>query len=212
LEICKWLNIKKKIPLYVLSKIWLRFAETLYVIEERSENSNKNYAEIFALYVAGFLNAVYTEIELYENREYNRKNNSTLNQDNVSSSSEHFNSKLKTDNRYDEVLGSYSLKDSVSDYTFFDYIYECPLLNFKASYFDILQNILVESSENKSNKEKKKEMDFSKMTEKEQKDLIKGIQGWETYALITISNKLRSKGYSNVSDLLIKQLRLEMLS
>lgn len=198
-----------KIPLYVLSKIWVRFAKTIYVIEERSENSNKNYGEIFALYVAGFLNAVYIEIELYENREYNRKNNSTLNQDNVSSSSEYFNSKLKTDIRYDydEVAKNYILKNSVSDYTLFDYIYECPLFNSKQAYINILSQISMED------KQKKKDVvQFSKLTDAEIKEILKTMDNWENRATTTVANDFRYRldiKYMNVSNKRIKQLQNE---
>lgn len=185
-----------KVPLYVLSKIWIRFAETLYVIEDRSENSNKNYAQIFSLYLAGFLNAAFVEIELYFG-------NKDVKLENISTSSKPYLTKFKNYKGHTDENG-------IKIYTLFDYLHDCPLLNFDNQYLTILEKISNETEKILDINNKKH--DFKKVGSSLQKDLIKGIAGWETYALITISNKLRSMGYSNVPTALIRKLRVEMLS
>ncbi len=122
-------NITKiqEIPLYVLSKIWIRFANTIYIIEDRPENSNKDYAEIFLLYIAGFLNAIYVEIELYFS-------NKEIKIDNISTSTKPYIEKLKKYNKHKD-------EDGEMIYTLFDYLHECPLLNFEAPYFEALKKI-----------------------------------------------------------------------
>ncbi len=214
-----------KIPLYVLSKIWTKFAKTIYVIEDRSENNNKNYAVMFVLYVAGFLNAVYIEIELYENREKNRKNNSILNQDNVSTSSEYFYSKLKNDIRYDiDKDGTYFLlKEYENTYTLFDYLFECPLLQLDSKYFIVLANIDIDANDDSESESEISDLpvsvipspkiDFATLSSQEQKEIIKQIKGWESYAIVTIANYLRywlKIKYKNVSLPTLRRLIKEM--
>lgn len=207
-----------KLPLFVLSKIWTRITKTFVTIEMRSENKNKSFQDTFELYIAGFLNAVYVETELYHQRKVDVKN--------VSTSYAIFYAKL-------------TKSDGNKDYDpFYKYLLDCPLLNtnnkYLASIFnneifirkttitgfnDLSPTLEFESidlnqllKDKPVNKQIKEKIDFKRLRTEDQKNIIKKIAGWETYALITISNKLRSKGYSNIPDQLIKQLRLEMLN
>lgn len=219
-RVTKWLTKRdhiSKLPLFVLAKIWLRVSKTFFQIDKRPENKDKKYHEMFDIYIAGFLNAVYIEIEIYENREYGRKNNSILNKDNVSASSEYFYTKLKNDNRYQEESGAYVLKDTVNDYTFFDYLYECPLLKLDYDYFIILawveENQTNTVDDEQSDETVNEKVDFSKLTREEQKEIILGINGWQSYAMVTVANYLRywlDTKYKNVSVPTLRQIIREM--
>lgn len=209
-----------KLPLFILSKIWTRLAKTFVTIEERSENRNKSFLDTFELYVAGFLNAVYVEIELYHQRKVDVKN--------VSTSRGTFYEKLTKNDEY---------KNKGDEYSFLKYLLDCPLLNSNNSYLssifkdevfmrkvhikDInsfsfpkmdLNQLLEERHVRKRIIEK---TDFSKLSTEEQKDIIKSINGWNNYASQTIANELRYKvqpKYRNVKIDLINQLLHEMKS
>lgn len=111
----------EKLPVFVLAKIWQRVVNTFLQIDKRPENKEKNYAEMLHLYIAGFLNAVYVEIGIYYSQD--------IKLDNVSASTKSFTDKINNYNSSGKI------------YTLFDYLYECPLLNFEASYFEVLEKI-----------------------------------------------------------------------
>lgn len=236
LEMESWIeNIKnvKKIPVFVLAKIWQRFVSSLINIEKK-QNLDTKYHLMFELYIAGFLNAVYVEIEHYENRSYKRNRNFFLN---VSTSSDTFYDKLKDDQRYisnyKDDSRTYVLKNNIEDYTFFDYLYECPLFRLDSEYFIALSKIQINQEFNDANEredeldiedniepkfiklEDKKRKNFGELNFEEQKEAIESIDGWRRYAISTIANYLRywlPIEYFNVSPSLLRKLLKEMKS
>lgn len=105
-------NQIKEVPLFVLSKIWVRFSYTLNNINKNKSNF-KNYYEVFDMFIASFLNAVFVEISLYENEIFYDKN-SIKNPEKA----EYFYNKLEKEYNKEE-----------DKYTLFDYLWECPFLN-----------------------------------------------------------------------------------
>lgn len=233
-EMESWIkNIKnvKKIPVFVLAKIWQRFVSSLINIEKK-QNLDTKYHLMFELYIAGFLNAVYVEIEHYENRSYKRNRNFFLN---VSTSSDTFYDKLKDDQRYisnhKDDSRTYVLKNNIEDYTFFDYLYVCPLFQLDSEYFIVLSKIQINQELNNTN-ESEEELDiednieqksitltnqeiknFGELNFEEQKEAIANIEGWRRFALSTIANYLRywqPIKYINVSPSLLRKLLKEM--
>ncbi|MGM5480759.1 MAG: hypothetical protein ACQESC_04855, partial [Nanobdellota archaeon] len=74
-ELSEWKNNfnheQIKLPLFVLAKIWIRFVYTSNSIETKDL---KTVADLFKVYIAGFLNAVLVETELYEERSIDVRN------------------------------------------------------------------------------------------------------------------------------------------
>lgn len=105
-------NQIKEVPLFVLSKIWVRFSYTLNNINKNRSNF-KDYYEVFDMFIASFLNAVFVEISLYENEIFYDKNS--------------IKNPEKAEYFYNKLEKEYNKKED--KYTLFDYLWECPFLN-----------------------------------------------------------------------------------
>ena len=196
--IYSWIKKKKNIeelPLFLLSKIWVRVSSTFNnVIKNR--NTFKTYYDVFEMFIVGFLNAVYVEISLYEDKNFNNKN---------------FIKNPEKANSFYEKIKDYKLdKDN---YTLFDYLIECPFFIIKEntenvkefSMFLHLKEIEIDKEEEKINKKPKIKKDFYTLTEEEQKKILLNLD-YNKFAISTISGKVRDIGYRNVADQLIEEL------
>ena len=105
-------NQIKEVPLFVLSKIWVRFSYTLNNINKNRSNF-KDYYEVFDMFIASFLNAVFVEISLYENEIFYDKNS--------------IKNPEKAEYFYNKLDKEYNKKED--RYTLLDYLLECPFLN-----------------------------------------------------------------------------------
>ena len=107
-------NEIEEIPLFVLSKIWIRLS---YTLNNMNKNSYKDYYEIFEMFIVSFLNAVFVEISLYKGKIFKDKN-SIKNPEKAI----FFYKKLEKEYQKEE------------EYTLFEYLNECPLLNSGSGY------------------------------------------------------------------------------
>lgn len=182
-QLAKWAqkanNITQKLPIFILAKIWVRIVYTFNNIEGSNENKKKNYLELIKLYIAGFLNAVYVELELYKG------SHKKLDIKNPKTDSNFFNQKIHKDN----------YEPDNSNYSFFDYLYECPI--FKDGIFSSLEKTMIN-------------IKFSGLNRDIQIEEIKKIENWESKAAATIRIELRKNGFNDVKSQTIVSLLKEM--
>lgn len=203
----------EKLPPFVLAKIWIRTVYTIHDIETRSVNKNKNYLELFELYIAGFLNAVYTQIELY-------KNNQNVSLRNPSTDKTFFAKKLLSEKTYvaldytNDIHGtivainqdnykqgklwrqrtSPAVKYEDIEYTLFSFLYDCPILKDFNKYFKELGGIKLSSTDITTKANQKQSIP----TDQDKIDKIKAISGWENMEAKAILKELQ-KSYSVTS-------------
>ncbi|MDD5160061.1 MAG: hypothetical protein PHI47_08430 [Sulfuricurvum sp.] len=115
-------KIIQKLSIADLSNIWIKFVYSMNDIEDKSENRKKSYSELLDLYFTAFLNRVFIHCE-------QKKGIKDLDLKNPSIDSNHF---------YNKLIG---YKSDESNYTFFDYLYECPLFVKGNTYFSGLEEI-----------------------------------------------------------------------
>lgn len=173
-EVFKWIEKKKSIedlPLFVLSKIWVRVSYTFNNII-KNKDSFSNYYQIFEMFIVGFLNAVYVEISLYKGKNFANKN---------------FIKNPERANSYYEKIEDYKIDEQ--DYTLFDYLFECPFL--KLDNFKDLEKISAKENKIITSEEKY----FFKLPVKEQNQLIKKLKssGFDTPS--KLQKRLREIGY-----------------
>ncbi|MFA5214530.1 hypothetical protein [Sulfuricurvum sp.] len=123
----------QKLPLFVLAKIWIR---TSYTFSNISKNKFENYYKVLEMFVAGFLNAIYVEVNLYNKGHQEEIDNFSIrNADfmkNPDKDSEFYYNKIKT----------YAPDPNLV--TFYDYISQCPLFkreNNRLKYFNSLEKV-----------------------------------------------------------------------
>lgn len=150
-------NITQKLSMADLSKIWIRFLYNINDIEDRPENRNKNYSQFLDLYFAAFLNAVYIICEQKKGKEnIEIKNPSTI--------SSFFYDKLK------------NYKRGESDYTFFDYLIECPAFSSILLFpKDMVVDKVDEKKSKASGKTKKQKTLFLSNTHEKQIEIIEKL-------------------------------------
>lgn len=193
-EVFKWIEKKKNIqdlPLFVLSKIWVRVSYTFNNII-KNKNFFSNYYQIFEMFIVGFLNAVYVEISLYKGKNFANKN---------------FIKNPEQANSYYEKIEDYKINEQ--DYTLFDYLFECPFL--KLDNFEDLKQIIIEKDEHESKNEVKigDKINFGKLSKTKQIEIIINNK-LEKFTSNTIANRLRKLHYANVSNSLIEDLLAEI--
>ncbi|UXC28770.1 hypothetical protein N3114_08810 [Aliarcobacter butzleri] len=173
-EVFEWIEKKKFIqdlPLFVLSKIWVRVSYTFNNII-KNKNSFSNYYQIFEMFIVGFLNAVYVEISLYKGKNFANKN---------------FIKNPERANSYYEKIENYKIDEQ--DYTLFDHLFECPFL--KLDNFRNLEKISLKENKILTSEEKY----FFKLPAREQNQLIKKLisSGFDTSS--KLQKRLREIGY-----------------
>ncbi|MDH1975478.1 hypothetical protein [Aliarcobacter butzleri] len=186
-EVFNWINKKNiiiDIPLFVLSKIWVRISYTFNNIL-KNKNTFNTYFDIFEMFIVGFLNAIFVEISLYKNENFDNKN---------------FIKNPEKATSYYEKIDNYKVNEE--SYTLFDYLFECPFL--KISNFDNLQEIIIEKEELKE----EPKINFGKVEKEKQKKIILDNNLKELSAL-TIANRLRKLNYYNISNKFISELLKE---
>lgn len=176
-------NISQQLPIFTLAKIWVRIVYTFNNIEDSNDNKKKNYLELLKLYISGFLNAIYVEIELF------KTSSKKLDIKNPKTDSSFFVQKLQKDS-YEVDYGKYS---------FFDYIYECPIfiISNEQNPFPSLEKAIVN-------------LKFSGLNREMQIEAIHKIENWEIKAAATIRIELRKNGFSDVRSQTIVALLKEM--
>lgn len=174
-------NITQQLSIADLASIWLTIESSFNEIDKRSENKSKNYLHLHELYLAAFLNAMFVQCE--------QKKGKTVDIRNPSTDPNFF---------YDKVKGY----EPTETYTFFDFLYHCPLL-----YTTEVRENLIESKEfvpqKASSKRPRKTKypegkDFKGLSEEEQIEAIRAIEGWTKNGDGAIGSKLRKAGYKNV--------------
>ncbi|MDY0122489.1 MAG: hypothetical protein RBR54_11165 [Sulfurimonas sp.] len=172
------------LPIYVLSKIWIRTVYTFIDIESRSENKIKNFADIFELYIAGFLNAVLIQVEsFYGNDMLGDKNPSTSTKE------------------YEKNKADYNKRKNI--YTLYDFLTACPMLASFESYFADLQKL--KFSTPKPIKQKIDKIPWDSITDESKKQLVLSAitQGHQTKQ--EIAREL-TKSYKNVTHAKIQEI------
>ena len=184
-SILAWINKKTNIapiPLFVLSKIWVRISYTFNNIIKNKANFT-NYYDIFEMFIVGFLNAVFVEISLYENENFDNKN---------------FIKNPEQASSYYEKVKDYQQKND--KYTLFDFLYECPFLNI--IHFEDLKTIKIETNSEIL------EYKFNKLTREQQTKIIFD-NNLQDFSSSTIAIKLRKLSYVSVSEKTIKEILSE---
>jgi hypothetical protein len=135
------------------------------------------------MFIVGFLNAVFVEISLYENENFDNKN---------------FIKNPEQASSYYEKVKDYQQKND--KYTLFDFLYECPFLNI--IHFEDLKTIKIETNSEIL------EYKFNKLT-KEQQTKIIFDNNLQDFSSSTIAIKLRKLSYVSVSEKTIKEILSE---
>ncbi|MDY0263956.1 MAG: hypothetical protein RBR12_02130 [Sulfurospirillum cavolei] len=178
-ELAQWaVKVKsiEQLPMYVLGKIWIRTVYSLHEIDNRSNNKQKNYLEMFQFYISAFLNAVYVQIEIYLGSNHSQ----TLFNLNPSENLDFFKNKLVALKKYfilesgqyiemsaltpwhTELFikegGEYrSIKENPKN--LFEHLYICPIVSNFNSYFAELSTLKFKPDEDKQNTD----TDFGKL-------------------------------------------------
>ncbi len=146
------------------------------------------------MFIVGFLNAIYVEISLYENKNFNNKNL--------------LKNPEKANSFYEKIVKY--IKDE-NYYTLFDYLIDCPFLslsdgiNGKKEFkkFSYLNEIDIENEERSKSPRTKKntaiKKDFMNLSIEEQLNIIK-LHDFARLKNNTIATKIRLSGYKNVMD------------
>ena len=175
-EIIEWANkineIKLKLPLSVLAKIWIRTVYTFVNIESRSENRSKNYFELLELYISGFLNAVLVQVELFRDKKVD----------------------ISNPNRSPKVFYN-KLENYEKSDTFFDHLYACPIFQNLDSYFEYLKLLEIKDDFSKlTEKEQNKKMNeaYKSIEDPEFKKKIEEFNTLDLKEQTTVKNKFAS--------------------
>lgn len=177
----------QKIPLFLLAKIWVRM---LYTFSNISKNKFDDYYQVLEMFTVGFLNAVYIEINLYNN---NLGKSSIKNPE-------------RDPNVYYDKVEKYTKTHNT--YTLFDYLNECPIFKNFEQYFSELKTLKIKVNQGKGSQKK---ADFKKILEEDRyraEVLISEIKNWDVNTSGRTEQLLR-KNFSNVPSLreIIKDMK-----
>lgn len=180
MRLCEWgknvSNINQYLSAADLANIWIRLAYTLNGMDGNSKNKQKSYAERLSLNIAALLNAVYICCEEKKGKTVNIKNPDT-----------------DTDFFLKKISG-YSQDDP--EYTLFDYLYECPVLqsNFIDSLVD-LNGLYIKAV-----------LDFKGLSENKKIEVVRKIDHWDTEDPKVIQEKIMGEDYFNVNLATLKSI------